>query len=84
MMARKSKIDEDCEKLSIVADPWNLKLKPAKLKALGRTEDSMSYKKDPSYQGILETARRIKKTLSAMRGAGPGDLKSGMFLPSRS
>ena len=31
MMARKSKIDEDCEGLSIVADPWNLKLKPAKL-----------------------------------------------------
>ena len=28
MMARKSKIDE----LSVVADPWNLKLKPAKLK----------------------------------------------------
>jgi hypothetical protein len=27
MMARKSKIEE----LSIVADPWNLKLKPAKL-----------------------------------------------------
>jgi|LGVE01.1.fsa_nt_gb hypothetical protein len=32
MMARKSKIDEDCEELSVVADPWNLKLKPAKLK----------------------------------------------------
>jgi len=31
MMARKSKIDEDCEELSAVADPWNLKLKPAKL-----------------------------------------------------
>ncbi len=27
--ARKSKIDEDCEELSIVADPWNLELKPA-------------------------------------------------------
>ena len=26
MMARKSKIDEDCEELSVVADPWNLKL----------------------------------------------------------
>jgi hypothetical protein len=32
MMAGKSKIDEDCEELSVVADPWNLKLKPAKLK----------------------------------------------------
>ncbi len=32
MMARKSKIDEDCEELSLVADPWNLKLKPAKPK----------------------------------------------------
>jgi len=31
MMARKSKTDEDCEGLSVVADPWNLKLKPAKL-----------------------------------------------------
>jgi len=31
MMARKSKIDEDCEELSVVADPWNLKLKPAKM-----------------------------------------------------
>jgi len=30
-MVRKSKIDEDCEQLSVVADPWNLKLKPAKL-----------------------------------------------------
>ena len=29
MMARESKIDEDCEQLSVVADPWNLKLKPA-------------------------------------------------------
>ena len=29
-MARKSKIDEDCEELRVVADPWNLKLKPAK------------------------------------------------------
>ena len=29
MMARKSKIDEDCEELSVVAAPWNLKLKPA-------------------------------------------------------
>ena len=28
MMARKSRI----EQLSVVADPWNLKLKPAKLK----------------------------------------------------
>jgi len=28
MMARKSKIEE----LSVVADPWNLNLKPAKLK----------------------------------------------------
>ena len=28
MMGRKSKI----EQLSVVADPWNLKLKPAKLK----------------------------------------------------
>ena len=28
MMARKSRIEE----LSVVADPWNLKLKPAKLK----------------------------------------------------
>jgi hypothetical protein len=27
MMARKLKIDEDCEELSVVADPWNLKLK---------------------------------------------------------
>jgi len=27
MMARKSKIYEDCEELSVVADPWNLKLK---------------------------------------------------------
>jgi hypothetical protein len=34
MMARKSKIDEDCEELSVVADPWNLKLKPAKLKGV--------------------------------------------------
>ena len=34
MMARKSKIDEDCEQLSIVADPWNLNLKPAKLKGV--------------------------------------------------
>ena len=25
MMARKSKIDEDCEELSVVADPWNPK-----------------------------------------------------------
>jgi hypothetical protein len=32
MMARKLKIDEGCEELSVVADPWNLKLKPAKLK----------------------------------------------------
>ena len=31
MMARKSKIDEGCEELSVVADPWNLELKPAKL-----------------------------------------------------
>jgi hypothetical protein len=31
-MARKSKIDEDCEELTFVANPWNLKLKPAKLK----------------------------------------------------
>jgi len=31
MMARKSGIDEDCEELNVVADPWNLKLKPAKL-----------------------------------------------------
>ncbi|OEU52730.1 MAG: hypothetical protein BA871_03540 [Desulfuromonadales bacterium C00003096] len=31
-MVRKSKVDEDCEELSVVADPWNLKLKPAKLK----------------------------------------------------
>ena len=31
-MARKSEIDEDCEELSVVAYPWNLKLKPAKLK----------------------------------------------------
>ena len=30
-MARKSKIDEDCEELSVVADPWNLKLRPTKL-----------------------------------------------------
>jgi len=28
-MAGKSKIDEDCEELSVVADPWILKLKPA-------------------------------------------------------
>jgi hypothetical protein len=80
MMVRKSRIEE----LNVVADPWNLKLKPAKLKALGRTEDSMSYKKDPGYQGILETAHRIKKTLSAMCGAGPCNLKNSMFLPSRS
>jgi hypothetical protein len=42
MMARKSKIDEDCEELSVVADPWNLKPKPAKLKGdpfLRRCED---------------------------------------------
>jgi hypothetical protein len=42
MMARKSKIDEGCEELSVVADPWNLKLKPAKLKGvpfLRRCED---------------------------------------------
>ena len=32
MMARKSKIEE----LSVVADPWNLKLKPAKLTDLVR------------------------------------------------
>ncbi|MBA7667613.1 hypothetical protein ES703_75708 [subsurface metagenome] len=41
-MAGKSKIDEDCEELSVVADPWNLKLKPAKLKGdpfLPRCED---------------------------------------------
>jgi len=31
-MTRKSKIDEVCEELSVVADPWILKLKPAKLK----------------------------------------------------
>ena len=31
MMARKSKIEE----LSVVADPWNLKLKSAKLKDIG-------------------------------------------------
>ena len=31
MMARKSKIDEDCEQLSVVADQWNLKLKPTNL-----------------------------------------------------
>jgi len=30
-MVRKSKIDEGCEELSVVADPLNLKLKPAKL-----------------------------------------------------
>jgi hypothetical protein len=29
-MARKSKIEE----LSVIADPWNLKLKPAKLKGV--------------------------------------------------
>jgi hypothetical protein len=34
MMARKSKIDEDCEELSVVADPWNLKLKAAKLRGV--------------------------------------------------
>ncbi len=34
MMAKKSKIDEDCEDLSIAADPWNLKLKPAILKGM--------------------------------------------------
>ena len=34
MMARRSKIDEDCEELSVVADPWNFKLKPAKLKGI--------------------------------------------------
>jgi len=33
-MVRKSKIDEDCEQLSVVGDPWNLKLKPAKLKGV--------------------------------------------------
>ena len=33
-MARKSKIDEDCEELSVVAGPWNLKLKPTKLKGV--------------------------------------------------
>ena len=33
MMTRKSKIDEDCEELSVAADPWNLKLKSAKLKS---------------------------------------------------
>ena len=38
----------------------------------------MSYKKDPNYQRILETSRRIKKSVSAMHGAGPGDLKSGI------
>ena len=27
MMAKKSEIDEDCEQLSVVADPWNLKLR---------------------------------------------------------
>jgi hypothetical protein len=32
MMARKSKIDEDCEELSVLTNPWNLKLKPARLK----------------------------------------------------
>jgi hypothetical protein len=31
MMAKKSKIDEGCKELNFVADPWNLKLKPAKL-----------------------------------------------------
>ena len=30
MMAKKSRIDEDCEVMSVVADPWNLKLKPTK------------------------------------------------------
>ena len=34
MMVRKSKMDEDCEELSVVADPWNLKLKAAKLKGV--------------------------------------------------
>ena len=34
MMARRSKIDEGCEELSVVADPWNLKLKPAKPKGV--------------------------------------------------
>ena len=32
MMAKKSKVDEGGEELSVVADPWDLKLKPAKLK----------------------------------------------------
>ena len=36
----------------------------------------MSYKKDPNYKRILEAARRIKKSVSAMHGAGPGNLKS--------
>jgi hypothetical protein len=40
MMARKSKIDEDCEELSVVADPWNLKLKPAKQRALPWTRSN--------------------------------------------
>jgi hypothetical protein len=34
MMARKSKIDEGCEEVGVVADPWNLNLKPAKLKGV--------------------------------------------------
>ena len=34
MMARKLKIDEGCEELTVVADPLNLKLKPAKLKGV--------------------------------------------------
>ena len=32
MMSRKSKIDEDCEQLSVVADPWNLKTETCKTK----------------------------------------------------
>lgn len=34
MMAGKWRIDEVCEELSVVGDPWNLKLKLAKLKGV--------------------------------------------------
>jgi hypothetical protein len=34
MMARKSKIDEDCEELSVVEFPKTFKLKPAKLRGV--------------------------------------------------
>jgi hypothetical protein len=62
MMAGKSKIDEDCEQLRIVADPWNLKLKPAKLKG----DPKLTLEKEREILSIVE------QLYAMLRGRGKG------------